>query len=261
VEKVGPDCEGFAVGDRVVYLEQGSYAGYVVCSVNRTFKLPNDIEMEKATAIILQGLTAASFVHYACPVKAGDWVLIPAAAGGTGLMLAQMCTAIGANVIGTISTDEKAKIASNHGSKHVIIYTKQDVVAEVMKLTSNKGVQIAFDGVGASTFQQTLECLGHLGKFVSFGNASGKIEPIDIAILTKNVISLMRPVLYEFIQTREEFQKLAQLAFKYVSDGKVKVIISKVYPLKDTSQAHKDLQGKKNSREIAVETLIGRGPG
>ncbi|KAF9583642.1 NADPH:quinone reductase [Lunasporangiospora selenospora] len=257
VVEIGSEVQGidFKVGDRVVYLAPESYAEYTAMSPASVAKLPDAISLEKAAAVLLQGLTAWTLVTQAYKVEKGDWVLIHAAAGGMGLQLCQLCKQLGANVIGTTSTEAKAQLAMAHGADYVVNYSNgyDELVVKVNELTGNKGVHVAFDGVGASTFDVSLKVLRRLGSLISFGNASGAVPPISIMKLAEKNVRLMRPTLFNFFSTREEFVELCQGLFKLVEDGKLDVAIHKVYPIQDVRQAHDDLEGRKTTGKLVLK--------
>ena len=186
VEAVSDGITGIKKGDRVAYMaENGAYSEYTLTTPKHTVVLPENITEKTGAAAIFQGLTAYCLATRAYPVKKGDWVLIHAAAGGTGRLLVQICKALGANVIGTTSTEEKAQLARQAGAQHIIYYTKENITDRVKEITNGEGVHAAFDSVGKDTFQASLDSLRRLGHLISFGNASGKIAPIEISILAK----------------------------------------------------------------------------
>jgi len=194
-------------------------------------------------------------VRQAYRVEKGDWVLIHAAAGGVGLLLCQMCKLLGANVIGTTSTDAKAEIAMKNGADYVVNYSNgYDALAEkVDELTGNKGVHAVFDGVGAATFDVSLKVVRRLGTVVSFGNASGAVPPVNILRLSQKNIRLMRTTLFNYIVTREEFDTLSSELLQLVAENKLEFAIHKVYPIQDVKQAHDDLESRKTSGKLLLK--------
>ncbi|KAJ3359692.1 hypothetical protein HDU91_004839 [Kappamyces sp. JEL0680] len=188
-------------------------------------------------------------------VQRGETVLIHAAAGGTGLLLVQLCKLAGATVIGTTSTDEKKAMATNAGADHVILYKSEDIKSRVMEITQGKGVQAVFDGIGKTTFATSLSCLAMLGSMVSFGNASGKVADIDIMSLVPNCIRLTRPSLFQLIKTRDDFLPLATELLELLHDNKLRFHVSKVYALADSPAAHTDLETQKTMGKIVLQCL------
>lgn len=214
VEEVGEDIADLKPGDKVAVLWGNTYSEFSLVLRKNISKIPAEVPLETAAACFLQGMTAAYLTTDCYKVGPGDFVLLPAAAGGTGLMIAQFCKALGASVIGTVSTDEKAEVAKKHGVDHVIVYTRQPIVDEVMRITDGKGVNVAFDGVGKATLDSTLASLGRRGKLVSFGSASGQITGFELSKLTKNSISLMRPSLADYVRTQQELDHCIPFASK-----------------------------------------------
>lgn len=204
---------------------------------------------------MLQGLTAWSLVRQAYKVEKGDWVLIHAAAGGVGLLLCQMCKLLGANVIGTTSSEAKAQLAKANGADYVVDYSNgyDELVAKVNELTGNKGVHVVLDGVGASTFDVSLKVVRRLGTVISFGNASGAVPPVNIMRLAEKNIRLMRTTLFQYITTREEFDALSSELLGLVAEGKLQFAIHKVYPIQDVKQAHDDLEGRKTTGKLVLK--------
>ncbi|KAI1318434.1 NADPH:quinone reductase [Mortierella claussenii] len=256
IVQVGPEVKGdFKVGDRVAFMGPSSYAEYDAVSTLSLAKLPEAISLEKGAALILQGLTAWSLVRQAYRVEKGDWVLVHAAAGGVGLLLCQMCKLLGANVIGTTSTDAKAKLAKENGADYVVDYSNgyDTLVEKVNELTGNKGVHVVFDGVGAATFDVSLKTVRRLGTVISFGNASGAVPPVNIMRLTEKNVRLMRTTLSNYLTTREEFDALATELLDLVAQGKLDFAIHKVYPIQDVKQAHDDLENRKTTGKLILK--------
>jgi len=249
VEAVGDQVHDLKPGDRVAYAgPQGGYAEERLIEADRVVKLPDEISFEQAAAMMLQGMTARMLLRAVYPVKDGDTILVHAAAGGVGLILCQWASALGATVIGTVSTEEKAELARSHGCHHPILYTKQDFVEEVRKLTAGQKLPVVYDSVGKSTFVQSLDCLRPRGLMVSFGNASGPVDPISPLILSqKGSLFLTRPTLFHYIATRPELEQSANDLFEMVRSGKVKIEAKQRFPLKDAADAHRALEARKTS--------------
>ena len=249
VEAVGDQVHDFKPGDRVAYAgPQGGYAEERLIDADRVVKLPDEISFEQAAAMMLQGMTVRMLLRAVYPVKEGDTILVHAAAGGVGLILCQWASALGATVIGTVSTEEKAELARAHGCAHPILYTRQDFVAEVSKLTAGQKLPVVYDSVGKSTFVQSLDCLRPRGLMVSFGNASGPVDPISPLILSqKGSLFLTRPTLFHYIATRPELEQSADDLFEMVRSGKVKIEAKQSFPLKDAAEAHRALAARKTS--------------
>ncbi|KAL1919269.1 uncharacterized protein VTP21DRAFT_1961 [Calcarisporiella thermophila] len=253
VEEVGPNVTNFKKGDHVAYLAGSTYADYTVADPGRTIKLPEEYSFREGAGLLIQGLTALSMLKYSYEVKKGDWVLVHAAAGGTGLWLVQLAKALGAHVIGTTSSSEKAKLAQEAGAEHIVLYTKEDVVQKVRSLTpGGEGVHAVYDGVGRSTFDQSLKCLRRLGTMVSFGNASGKVDPVDLFKLTEGNFKLLRPTLFNYIATTEEFKTLSEELLRLVVENNIKVPTN-LYKLTDAAKAHEDLETRKTTGKLILE--------
>ena len=251
VEAVGPGVTELKAGDRVAYANGpiGAYSELKVHPVDRLVKVPDGISFEQAASMMLQGLTVQYLLRRLHVVpKAGDTVLFHAAAGGIGLIACQWAKALGVNVIGTVSSEEKAKLAREHGAAHTIIYTKEDFQARVMEITGGKKVPIVYDSVGKDTFMKSLDCLQVRGLMVSFGNASGPVGPTDLGILSaKGSLYVTRPTLMSYTAKREELVAAAKELFDMVLSGKVKVSPRQSYALKDAAQAHRDLEARKTT--------------
>lgn len=249
VEAVGERVTNVKMGDRVAYAGPvGGYAEERLIDADRLVKLPDDIAFEQAAGMMLQGMTAQMLLRAVYSVKSGDTILVHAAAGGVGLILCQWASALGATVIGTVSTEEKAELARAHGCHHPILYTRQDFVAEVDKLTAGQKLPVVYDSVGKDTFMQSLDCLRPRGLMVSFGNASGPVDPISPLILSqKGSLFLTRPTLFHYIATRPELERSATELFDIVRSGKVKIEIRQRFPLKEAAEAHRALEARKTS--------------
>jgi NADPH:quinone reductase len=242
------------VGDRVAYTGvAGSYAEYAAVPADRLVKLPAGITDQQAAAAMLQGMTAHYLVHSSYPLKKGETALIHAAAGGVGLLLVQMAKMIGARVIGTAGSEEKAKIAKDAGADEVIIYTKQDFEVETRRLTDNKGVHVVYDGVGKSTFDKDLEVLRPRGYLVLFGGASGAVPPFDLIKLSqKGSLFITRPTLVNYMATREELEQRANDVLGWIASGKLKLRIEHTYKFADAHQAQRDLEGRKTTGKLIL---------
>lgn len=249
VESVGAGVETVKLGDRVAYAGPiGGYAEERLIAADRLVALPDDISDEQAAAMVLQGMTADMLIRSVWPLQADDTILIHAAAGGVGLILCQWASALGATVIGTVSSDEKAELASANGCHHPIVYSRQDFVVEVDRLTGGKKLPVVFDSIGRETFLRSLDCLQKRGLMVSFGQASGPVEPFAPRLLAqKGSLFLTRPTLFDYIATREELERSAASLFEAVRSGKVKVDIGKRFPLSQAAEAHRALEGRKTT--------------
>jgi NADPH2:quinone reductase len=254
VTEVGSEVKSLKPGDRVAYTGVlGSYAEYTVAPADRLVRVPDKIKNQEAAAAMLQGMTAHYLVHSTYPLKKGETALIHAAAGGVGLLLVQMAKNIGARVIGTAGSEEKAKLARDAGADDVIIYTQQDFAEETKRLTDGKGVHVIYDGVGKSTFDKDLGLLRPRGYLVLFGGASGPVPPFDPIILSqKGSLFLTRPSLTHYIATREELEQRAGDIFHWISEGKLKLRIEHVYKLEQAQQAHRDLEGRKTTGKLLL---------
>ena len=249
IEAVGEGVTGLTAGDRVAYAGPiGSYAEARLIDADRLVKLPDYVSDELAAAMMLQGMTARMLLRAVYEVKPGDTILVHAAAGGVGLILCQWANALGATVIGTVSTDEKAAMASAHGCQHPIVYTRQDFVTEVDRITNGAKLPVIYDSVGKDTFLKSLDCLRARGLIVSYGNASGPPDPIAPALLAqKGSLFLTRPTLFSYIATREELEQSASELFDMVRSGKVKIEIGQRFPLRDAAEAHRKLEARKTT--------------
>jgi NADPH:quinone reductase len=249
VDAVGLGVNNMQAGDRIAYAGPvGGYAEVRLIPADRLVKLPDAISTEQAAAMMLQGLTAEMLLRRVHQVKAGETILVHAAAGGVGLILCQWAKALGATVIGTVGSDEKAELARAHGCDYPIVYTRQDFVAEVQRITEGKKLPVVYDGVGRDTFMKSLDCLHRRGMMVSFGNASGPVDPFPATLLAqKGSLFLTRPTLFDYIVTREELQQAAAELFGVIERGKVKVEVKQRFPLKDAAEAHRALEARKTT--------------
>jgi NADPH2:quinone reductase len=249
IESVGEGVEHVKTGDRVAYAGPvGGYAEERLIDADRVVKLPGAIDSEHAAAMMLQGMTAQMLLRSVFPVHEGDTILIHAAAGGVGLIMCQWAAALGATVIGTVGTEEKAELAREHGCAHPIIYSKQDFVAEVNRITDGEKLPVVYDSVGRDTFLKSLDCLKVRGLMVSFGNASGAPEPIAPNLLAqKGSLYLTRPTLFHYIATRQQLEQSAKELFDLVTADKVRIEVKQRFELKDAAEAHRALQSRKTT--------------
>jgi NADPH2:quinone reductase len=250
VEEVGPDVPEFKPGDRVAYgnAPVGGYSEARLIPWHRLVKLPDAISDRTAAAMMLKGLTTEYLVNRSYNIKPGDTVLFHAAAGGVGLIFGQWAKAKGATVIGTVGGAEKAKLARDHGYDHVIDYNREDFVARVGEITKGAKLPVVYDGVGKDTFMKSLDCLRPAGLLVSFGQASGKIPPLDTGVLAgKGSLYLQRPTLFTYALQRADLVAMAKNLFEVVQSGKVKIAVNQTYALKDAAKAHADLESRKTT--------------
>ena len=256
VSAVGADARGVAIGDRVVYCAVlGSYAEYAAVPADRLVKIPDDVNEREAAAAMLQGMTAHYLAYDTYPLKRGETALIHAAAGGVGLLLVQMARHIGARVIATVSTEEKAKLAKDAGADETILYGEADFEAETKRLTGGKGVDVVYDSVGKNTFEKGLNILRPRGMMALFGGSSGAVPPFDPMVLAKKgSLYLTRPTLGHHIATQKELQQRARAVFSMIRNGKLKLRIEHVYPLEQAAQAHRDLEARKTTGKILLVT-------
>jgi len=250
VEAIGEGVSEVKVGDRVAYAggPLGAYAEARLIPAHRLVVLPDSITDHQAAAMMLQGMTAQYLLRRTIKIKAGDTILVHAAAGGVGLILCQWAHALGATVIGTVSTPAKAALAQAHGCDHPVLYTQEDFVARVKELTQGQGVTAVYDSVGKDTFLKSLDCLQPLGLIALFGQSSGKVEPFDLGLLaSKGSLFVTRPSLFAYSAKREDLVAGAQDLFDVVASGAVKIEINQTYSLADAAQAHRDLEARKTT--------------
>ena len=249
VEAVGPKVKEFKVGDRVAYTGPlGAYAEVLLRPADRLVKIPAGVGDTTAAAMMLKGLTAQYLLRRTYRVKKGDTILMHAAAGGVGQILCQWAKALGATVIGTVGSDEKAALAKKAGCKHVIVTSRENFVERVKAITKGKGVPVVYDGVGKDTFMGSLDCLAPLGLLASFGNASGAVTQFNPGVLAqKGSLFLTRPTLVTYTATREALVSAARELFAVVKSGKVKIAINQTYPLREAAQAQRDLEARKTT--------------
>src|SRR5881392_1824672 len=254
VTAVGPGVSDPKPGDRVAYTSiLGAYAEYAVVPADRVVVLPDGVTTRQAAAAMLQGMTAQYLASTTYPLKTGDTCLVHAAAGGVGLLLCQIAKMRGARVIGTVSTEEKAKLARGAGADDVILYTKQDFEAEVKRLTSGKGVQVVYDSVGKTTFEKGFNCLAPRGLMAIYGQSSGPIGGFDPQVLSaKGSVFLTRPSLFHHVATRDELRARAGDVLGWIRDGKLRLRTEFEFPLKDAAEAHRALEGRKTTGKVLL---------
>lgn len=254
VTAIGAGVTDVKVGDVVAWTGvAGSYAQMAAIPADRLVKLPSGVAPKDGAAAMLQGMTAHYLVKSSYPLKKGDTCLVHAAAGGMGLLLCQMGKMLGATVIGTVSTEEKAALAKTAGADHVILYSKQDFEPEVKRITGGRGVDVVYDGVGATTFDKSLSCLRPRGFMILFGAASGPVPPLDLQVLNvRGSLFLQRPSLNHHIAAREELVQRAGEVLGWIRDGKVKLRIEHQFPMGQASEAHTALEGRKTTGKILL---------
>jgi NADPH2:quinone reductase len=254
VTEAAPDSP-IKTGTRVAWaMVRGSYAEYAAVREASLVTIPAGVSFEQAAAVMLQGMTAHYLTRSAFTLKAEQTCLVHAAAGGTGLLIVQLAKIAGARVICTVSTEAKADLARQRGADEVILYTKQDFVAEVKRITSGRGLEVVYDSVGSTTFQKSLECLQPRGMMVSFGQSSGPVGAIDPLVLSqKGSLFLTRPSLAHYISDRKELEWRASDLFNWLQSGKLKLDIHKTYPLAGAADAHRDLESRKTSGKLLLK--------
>ncbi|MFL5530464.1 MAG: quinone oxidoreductase family protein [Gemmatimonadales bacterium] len=254
VVAVGKDVSAVKPGDRVASTSlRGSYAELARVPVDKLVPIPDNVDTSVAAAVLLQGLTAHYLATSTYPLTQGSWCLIHAAAGGVGLLLCQMAKARGARVIGTVSTQEKAALASQAGADHVVLYTRQDFVSEARRLTGGHGVGVVYDSVGQSTFEGSLNSLAPRGMLVLFGQSSGPVPPVDPQILnTKGSLYLTRPTLTHYTASRSELLTRARDLFAWMEAGRLEVRIDRTYPLAEAAAAHRSLEGRETKGKVLL---------
>lgn len=248
VVAIGEGVTRFAVGDRVAYNgTMGAYAQASVVPADRAVKVPEGVDLEVAAAVLLKGMTAEFLIRRCFPVKAGQTVLVHAAAGGVGQILVQWAKALGASVIATVGSEAKAQIVRDLGADHVILYDHEDVAARVAKITGGAGVPVVYDGVGKDTFQGSLKSLGRRGVLVTYGNASGPVPPFAPLELGAKSAFITRPRLFDYIVTTDELDESAAALFEVLASGAVKIDIGQRFPLAEARAAHEALEGRKTT--------------
>ena len=254
VDAVGPNVTEVKKGDRVAYsMHLGSYAEYAVVPAWKLVPLPRRIDSRSAAAVMLQGMTAHYLTRSTYPLKKGETALVHAAAGGVGLLLIQVAKRSGAKVFGTVSTEEKAKLAREAGADEVILYTQTDFLTEVKRLTNGAGVHVVYDSVGKDTFEKSLDCLRPRGYLVLFGNSSGPVPPFDLGKLAgKGSLFVTRPTLLHYSGNREELLQRCNDLFGWIESGKLKLRIDKTFPLSEAAEAHRQLEGRKTTGKVLL---------
>ena len=256
VEQVGSGVSDLAVGDRVAYASPplGAYSEARLMPADRLVRMPDSIDDVTAAAMMLKGLTVQYLLRQVYQVKAGDTILFHAAAGGVGLIACQWASHLGATVIGTVGSDEKAQVAGEHGCAHPIVYTREDFVERVNDITDGKGVPVVYDSVGISTFEKSLDCLQPKGLMVSFGQSSGEIDSFNpVALRTKGSLFLTRPTLMTYTAGRDDLVQMADELCSMVISGAVNIPVRQRYALSDAAQAHSDLEGRKTQGATVFE--------
>jgi NADPH2:quinone reductase len=254
VDAVGPGVSDVRLGDRVAYAGHvGSYGQYAIVPAWMLVPIPNALDTRQAAAVMLQGMTAHYLTHSTYPIQPGDTALVHAAAGGVGLLLVQLAKRRGGWVIGTVSTEEKARLAREAGAVEVILYTQSDFEAETRRLTNGKGVNVVYDSVGQTTFDKSLNCLTPRGYMVLYGQASGPVPPLNPQVLSaKGSVFLTRPTLAHHMRDRAELLKRAGDLFTWITAGELHVRIDKTFPLKEAAEAHRYLEGRKTKGKVLL---------
>tara|TARA_B100000700_G_scaffold290885_1_gene349373 strand:+ start:2030 stop:3001 length:972 start_codon:yes stop_codon:yes gene_type:complete len=248
IKEIGPNVSGFSVGDKVAYaaVPLGAYSSHRIFKTKNLVKVPDEIDLALAATLMTKGLTTFYLLHKTYPVSSGETILFHAAAGGVGQIFCQWAKSLGCKVIGTVGSDEKIVLAKKNGCDEVINYSKEDFAKKVMELTEGKGLSVVYDGVGKSTFEKSVSCLKTRGTMISFGNASGALDPIDVPkTLQPKGIFFVRPSMGQYLQSSEELNEASKVLFEKISSGKVKIEIFKKYKLEDVKQAHIDLEARK----------------
>ncbi len=248
IKEVGPDVSNFSVGDKVAYsaVPLGSYSSHRIYKTINLVKVPQEIDLNIAAAVMTKGLTTYYLLYKTYPVSGDETILFHAAAGGVGQIFCQWAKSLGCKVIGTVGSEEKVEIAKKNGCDEIINYNKEDFAKKVIEITEGKGVPVVYDGVGKSTFEKSLECLRTRGMMISFGNASGALDPIDVPkTLQPKGLFFVRPAMGQYLGTNEELNEAAKALFEKISSGKVKIEIFKEYKLDNIKQAHTDLENRK----------------
>jgi NADPH2:quinone reductase len=254
VDAVGEGVTEVKKGDRVAYaMVLGSYAEYAIVPAWKLAPVPAPVDARSAAGLMLQGMTAHYLTHSTYALKNGETALVHAAAGGAGLLLTQIAKSLGARVIGTVSTEAKAALASEAGADHVILYSQTDFLAEVKKLTDGRGVHVVYDSVGQSTFNKSLECLRPRGYLVLFGQSSGPVPSIDPAILAaKGSLFLTRPSLAHYTMDRAELLQRSEDLFNWTKSGQLKLRVENIIPMRDAAEAHRQLEARKTSGKVIL---------
>jgi NADPH2:quinone reductase len=254
VDATGPNVTEVKVGDRVAYaMEPGAYAEHAVVPAWKLVPVPDNVDTLSAAATMLQGMTAHYLAHSTYPLNQGDIALVHAAAGGVGLLLIQVAKGRGARVLGTVSTEEKARLARDAGADEVILYSRVDFDTEVKRLTNGAGVHVVYDSVGATTFEKSLDCLRPRGYLVLFGQASGPVPPFDLGKLAaKGSLFVTRPTLVHYMSDRRELLERAGDLFSWIASGKLKLRVEKTFPLAEAAEAHRQLEGRRTTGKVIL---------
>ena len=254
VVALGEGVSEFAVGERVAWAHtRGAYAEFACVPVSALVRVPAEVSLDDAAAVLLQGMTAAYLVYSTYKIQRGDTVLVHAGAGGVGLLLTQMAKRLGATVLTTVSTDEKADLSRSAGADHVILYTQENFADAVKKFTGGAGLPVVYDSVGKTTFEDSLKCLRSRGLMVLFGGSSGAVPPFDLIRLSgMGSLYITRPTMVDYTRTRVELEQLAAEVFGAVASGALKVRIGHRYKLEDAAQAHRDLEGRKTTGKVLL---------
>ncbi len=248
IKEAGPDVKNFSIGDKVAYasVPLGAYSSHRLFKTKTLVKVPDEIDLTLAATLMTKGLTTFYLLYKTYPVTSGETILFHAAAGGVGQIFCQWAKSLGCKVIGTVGSDEKISLAKKNGCDEVINYSKEDFQKKVMELTDGKGVPVVYDGVGKSTFEKSVKCLKERGMMISFGNASGALDPINVPkMLQPKGLFFVRPSMGQYLHTREELDEASKIMFEKISSGKIKVEIFKKYKLDDVKQAHIDMESRK----------------
>lgn len=253
-QAVAPGVGEVREGDRVAYVMQpGAYAEYAVVPVSKLVPIPDSLHTRSAAAALLQGLTAHYLTHSTYILKRGETALVHAAAGGVGLLLVQIAKRLGATVIGTVSTEEKARLAREAGADHAILYTETDFEGEVKRITGGRGVDVVYDSVGAATFEKSLNCMRPRGTLVLFGQSSGPVPPFELGRLaSKGSLFLTRPTLAHYAADRAELLQRAKDVFGWIATDNLRLRIYKTYPLEAAAEAHRDLEGRRTAGKLLL---------
>ena len=255
VEAVGEGVDSLVAGDRVAYAAPpvGAYAQVRLMPAEKVVKVPDGIDSRQAAAMMLQGMTVEYLLRRTYPVRAGNTILFHAAAGGVGLIACQWAKHLGATVIGTVGSDEKAELARAHGCDHPIVYTRENFTDRVREITGGAGVPVVYDSVGRDTFEGSLDCLRPRGMLVSFGQSSGKIDPFDIGVLgARGSLYATRPTLFSYTATRADLENSARALFDVVGSGAVRITVNRTFPLAEAADAHRALESRQTTGSIVL---------
>tara|TARA_B100000029_G_scaffold150358_1_gene145618 strand:+ start:1614 stop:2585 length:972 start_codon:yes stop_codon:yes gene_type:complete len=248
IKEIGPDVKDFTIGDKVAYasVPLGAYSTHRLFKTKSLVKVPDGIDLTIAATLMTKGLTTFYLLHKTYPVSSGETILFHAAAGGVGQIFCQWAKSLGCKVIGTVGSDEKVELAKKNGCDEVINYSKEDFSKKVMEITDGKGLPVVYDGVGKSTFEKSVKCLKTRGMMISFGNASGALEPINVPkTLQPKGLFFVRPSMQQYLHSKEELEEASKALFEKISSEKIKIEIFKKYKLEDVKQAHIDLESRK----------------